>query len=130
GHKYLSFFHFVFAFPLLLRYPFFSTKSLYFASLSCLCIITNLLFSILFSFTFYRSNIGARVMLKLDGGLNHYSSPPCPCRHLSLSLARRRSDNKPNAVVLVVVIRGVKLMRQKKMVFVGVTAENIGVQGE
>ncbi|KAF2537642.1 hypothetical protein F2Q68_00020519 [Brassica cretica] len=43
------------------------------------------------------------LVLKLDGGLNHYPSPPCLRRHLSLSRARRRSNNKPNAVVLVVV---------------------------
>ncbi|KAG2276247.1 hypothetical protein Bca52824_058802 [Brassica carinata] len=75
-------------------------------------------------------NLTLVLVLKLDGGLNHYPSPPCLRRHLSLSRARRRSNNKPNAVVLVVVSSGAKLMRQKKMVFVGVTAEKIGVQGD
>ncbi|CAN6867748.1 hypothetical protein HID58_086735 [Brassica napus] len=120
------FFHFFFAFLFLFFFVILSSPLSFFTSLLFLASASSRTFSSPSHFT----DLTLVLVLKLDGGLNHYPSPPCLRRHLSLSRARRRSNNKPNAVVLVVVSSGAKLMRQKKMVFVGVTAEKIGVQGE
>ncbi|KAF2558329.1 hypothetical protein F2Q68_00014064 [Brassica cretica] len=47
-----------------------------------------------------------------------------------IHLVSNFSPSSPLSLSLCVLILTQKLMRQKKMVFVGVTAEKIGVQGE